>query len=162
MTTLAQFFAQRWETEQRAFAKVLRAIPNDKLDYRPHERSNSAGDLAWQLADEQSHMSQLIDTGEIRADQTKRPSTIGEIVAAWDRATEEMRKRLPKLDDQLWEKPATFYWAGNPIWKENLGGMLFGYLSDMIHHRGQLTAYLRPMGAKVPAVYGPSADDTGE
>jgi uncharacterized damage-inducible protein DinB len=158
---LPQYFVQRWETEQRAFAKVLRAIPNQQLDYRPHERSNSAGDLAWQLAGEQAHLSQLIDTGEIHAEQSKRPATLDEIIAAWERATEQLRERLGTLDEAMWDKPATFYWAGQPVWKENLGGILFGYLFDMVHHRGQLSAYLRPMGAKVPAIYGPSGDEQG-
>jgi uncharacterized damage-inducible protein DinB len=47
------------------------------------------------------------------------------------------------------------------VWETSLGDMLFGILFDAIHHRGQLSTYLRPMGAKVPSIYGPSADDPG-
>jgi uncharacterized damage-inducible protein DinB len=50
---------------------------------------------------------------------------------------------------------------GTPVWEAPLGDMLWGFLFDAIHHRGQLSAYLRPMGAKVPSIYGPSGDDPG-
>ena len=46
-------------------------------------------------------------------------------------------------------------------WSDTLENMFWGYLFDMVHHRGQLSAYLRPMGGKVPSIYGPSADDSG-
>jgi uncharacterized damage-inducible protein DinB len=50
---------------------------------------------------------------------------------------------------------------GKVAWETSLGDMLWGFLFDGIHHRGQLSTYLRPMGAKVPSIYGPSADDPG-
>jgi hypothetical protein len=50
---------------------------------------------------------------------------------------------------------------GKPAWEASLGDMLFGFLFDAVHHRGQLSTYLRPMGAKVPSIYGPSGDDPG-
>jgi uncharacterized damage-inducible protein DinB len=46
-------------------------------------------------------------------------------------------------------------------WEDTVGGFLWSFLFDAIHHRGQLSTYLRPMGSKVPAIYGPSADDPG-
>ena len=51
--------------------------------------------------------------------------------------------------------------GGRSTWTDTIGNMLWGFLFDMVHHRGQISTYLRPMGAKVPAIYGPSADDTG-
>ena len=59
------------------------------------------------------------------------------------------------------QKKARFLMDGNVAWESSLGDMLFGFLFDAIHHRGQLSSYLRPMGAKVPSIYGPSADDPG-
>ncbi|HZV12602.1 MAG TPA: DinB family protein [Candidatus Kapabacteria bacterium] len=50
---------------------------------------------------------------------------------------------------------------GTVVWEATLGNMCWGLLHDAIHHRGQLSSYLRPMGAKVPSIYGPSADDQG-
>jgi uncharacterized damage-inducible protein DinB len=50
---------------------------------------------------------------------------------------------------------------GKVLWEASLGDMLFGFLFDAVHHRGQLSSYLRPMGSKVPSIYGPSGDDPG-
>ena len=159
--SIPQFFVTRWEQEQAAFGKVLRALPGDQLAYRPHERSTSAGDLAWQLAIEQRGMSDLIERGESAWEQTPRPATLDEIVAAWDAATNDLRERLSGLDEAKCEGECKLLMGGAPVWTDKLGNMLWGYLFDMVHHRGQLSAYIRPMGGKVPAIYGPSADDSG-
>lgn len=160
--SIHEFFVQRWEAEQRAFGKVLRAIPGDKLAYRPHERSTGAGDLAWQLAEEQRGMCDLIESGEIKWAPGKHPATIGEIVAAWDKSTDKLRKLLPGVSEAKSASPAKFLMGGEAVWTDTVENMLWGFLFDMVHHRGQLSTYLRPMGGKVPAIYGPSADDAGE
>jgi uncharacterized damage-inducible protein DinB len=82
-------------------------------------------------------------------------------VAAYEKNLKDLETRVAKLDNAAWEKPAKFMMGGNPVWQAPLGDMLFGFLFDAIHHRGQLSTYLRPMGAKVPSIYGPSADDPG-
>jgi uncharacterized damage-inducible protein DinB len=65
------------------------------------------------------------------------------------------------MNDAAWDRPASFLVDGKPVWQAPTGDMLFGFLFDAIHHRGQISSYLRPMGAKVPSIYGPSADDPG-
>jgi uncharacterized damage-inducible protein DinB len=91
-----------------------------------------------------------------------RPApTIPESLAAYERNVEDLQKRVATLDDARWDKKARFLVDGNVAWETSLGDMLFGFLFDAIHHRGQLSSYLRPMGAKVPSIYGPSADDPG-
>jgi uncharacterized damage-inducible protein DinB len=157
--SIPQFFVTRWEQEQAAFGRVLRALPGDQLDYRPHERSTSAGDLAWQLAQEQRGMCELIDKGEQVWDSPPRPATLDGIVTAWDAATNELRNCLQGLDDEKCAGKCNFIMGGNPVWSDSLGNMLWGYLFDMVHHRGQLSTYIRPMGGKVPSIYGPSADE---
>ena len=159
--TIHEFFIKRWESEQPAFSKVLRAIPGEQLDYKPHERSTSAGDLAWQLALEQQQMSEIVERGEVHFEPPQRPATVEEILAVWDKATEEIRSRLPRLDEATCAREAKFFVGGKAVWTATVGDMLWGYLFDMVHHRGQMSAYLRPMGAKVPSIYGPSADDSG-
>ena len=57
--------------------------------------------------------------------------------------------------------PASSCTEGNPVWEDTVGELVWGHLLDGIHHRGQLSTYLRPMGSKVPSIYGPSADDSG-
>jgi uncharacterized damage-inducible protein DinB len=156
-----EFFMKRWEAELPAFGRVLRAVPESQLAYRPHERSTAAGALAWQIADEQAQLSDLLTKGEVRfSDRPKAATKVADIVAAWDRATEDLRKRLQSTTDKKWSEPAKLV-MGEGEWSDTVENMFWGYLLDMIHHRGQLSAYLRPMGGKVPAIYGPSADDSG-
>ncbi len=156
--TNADFFAERWESEQAAFRKVLAALPGDKLDYSPHERCTAAGNLAWQLATEQSGMTDLMKTNQNAYEVTPRPATLDEILAAWDKATDDMRAALKSRDESKWDSEAKFLMGGVPVWTATLKDMLWGFLFDMVHHRGQLSSYIRPMGGKVPAIYGPSAD----
>ncbi len=52
--------------------------------------------------------------------------------------------------------------GGDAAWETTIDGFVWGFLFDAIHHRGQLSTYLRPMGGKVPSIYGPSADDSGQ
>ena len=89
------------------------------------------------------------------------PAAVGESIAAFEKNAEELERRIAKLDDAAWDGKAQFAVDGNVAWETGLGDMLFGFLFDAIHHRGQLSSYLRPMGAKVPSIYGPSADDPG-
>lgn len=155
-----EFFIQRWEAELPAFGKVLSAVPEDKLAYKPHERSASAGGLAWQLADEQQQLCDLLDNGQVALEIKPHPSK-QEILAAWEKATNQLRERLRSADDKKWSGPAKFIMGGKEVWTDTMENMFWGYLFDMVHHRGQLSSYLRPMGGKVPAIYGPSADDNG-
>jgi len=159
--SIPQFFVSRWEQEQAAFGKVLRALPGEQLAYRPHERSTAAGDLAWQLAMEQRGMADFLEKGEMTWNASPRPATLDEIVAAWDAATNDVRERLKGLDDAKCAGDCKFIMGESSVWSDTLGNMLWGFLFDMIHHRGQLSTYIRPMGGKVPSIYGPSADDSG-
>jgi uncharacterized damage-inducible protein DinB len=68
---------------------------------------------------------------------------------------------VAKMDDASWNKPAEFYYQGKVVSNRPAGEFIWFCLFDAIHHRGQLSAYLRPMGGKVPAIYGPSADEEG-
>ena len=155
------FFIQRWEAEQPAFMRVLRAVPEGQLAYRPHERSSAAGALAWQLAEEQKQLMELLEKGEVAFEQTAHPHKASDIVTAWESATNALRAKLKSIDDKKWASPAKFLMGGKAVWTDTMENMFWGYLFDMVHHRGQLSAYLRPMGGKVPAIYGPSADDQG-
>ena len=156
-----EFFIKRWEAELPAFGKVLRAVPDNQLAYRPHDRSTAAGALAWQIADEQAQLVDLLERGEVRfSDRPKPPAKIADVVATWDKATEKLRSKLQSADDSKWSANGKFVF-GDQEWSDSMENMFWGFLFDMVHHRGQLSAYLRPMGAKVPAIYGPSADDSG-
>jgi uncharacterized damage-inducible protein DinB len=153
-----QFFAERLTIETPAFVKVARALPADRLDYKPHERSTSAGSLAWQIALELGTFKQLFETGTIDYKQGRYPSA-EEIAEATERNLKEAIEAAKSVTDERWKGPAKFLWEGNPVWETTVTDMAWGFLFDLIHHRGQLSSYIRPMGGKVPAIYGPSADE---
>lgn len=156
-----EYYAQCFQAEKPKFLRVLQAIPAAQSGYRPHPKNNCAGDIAWLLASELADACEVVDHGQVDFVLKPAPATVAESVAAFEKNANELERRLPKLDDAAWEKKAKFLVDGNVAWETTLGDMLFGFLFDAIHHRGQLSAYLRPMGAKVPSIYGPSADDPG-
>ncbi len=156
-----EYFSQCFKAEKPKFVRVLRAVPAEQCSYRPHDRSTCAGDLVWLLASELRDACEVVDRGEINYVQTPAPGAVQDSVAAYEKNAAELETRLAGLDDGAWERKALFLMDGKVVWETTLGDMLWGFLFDAIHHRGQLSAYLRPMGAKVPAIYGPSADDPG-
>lgn len=160
MKTMREYYKECFKGEKSRFVRVMKAVPSDQPDYRPHPRSTSAGDLVWLLASELGDACELIDRGEVSFVPRPTPS-ISESVAVYERNAENLERRLASLDDAKWDNKARFLVDGKVAWESSLGDMLFGFLFDAIHHRGQLSTYLRPMGAKVPSIYGPSADDPG-
>lgn len=155
--TNQELFLKLWEREQPKFQRMIDAVPSERLDYRPHPRSRSAAEMVTLLAREQEILCGMIDGGEIDfRDAGSDP--IDEMRALWDKSTKGLRERLQKMDDAGWKKPARFLMGGKVANEQPTSEWLWGFLHDMIHHRGQLSTYIRPMGGKVPSVYGPSAD----
>ena len=160
MQNAREYYTQCFANEKPTFVKVLKAVPPDRADYKPHDRSTSARDLVWLLAAELHDACELIDRSE--ANFVVRPSPgVEESIAAYEKNAAALQQKLGSLDDAAWDRKARFMMDGKLVWEAPLGDMLFGFLFDAIHHRGQLSSYLRPMGAKVPSIYGPSGDDPG-
>ena len=160
MKTVREYYKQCFENEKPIFIKVMKAVPPDQASYTPHPRSTTAGDLVWLLAGELKDACEIIDTGQMNYVYKPAPA-ITESIAAYERNAVELESRLAKIDDDKWNSQAKLLMDGKSMWEAPLGDMLFGFLFDAIHHRGQLSSYLRPMGAKVPSIYGPSGDDPG-
>jgi len=163
-----EFFIRRWEQEYPAFQAVLRALPSDQLDYRPHARSRSAGELAILLASLEQGSIELCTTqrnsynAAMPWHPADRPATLDEIIAAYEVHHKALAEKLFMLDDSTWNLQAWLVRGEQEILlKDTVGGLMWIALFDAVHHRGQLSTYIRPMGGKVPSVYGPSADDAG-
>jgi uncharacterized damage-inducible protein DinB len=137
--------------------RVIAAIPNDKIDYRPDDIGKSAIDLAWHIVTAENRFLEAVITGAFDFTPPVRPETIrtGDALNAYysdrfskniDRLKQLSADQLVKIIDfrGIFQFPAVIY--------AQLG------LSHSIHHRGQLSMYLRPMGAKVPSIYGESYD----
>ena len=158
--TTREFYVERRKAEHPVFLKVLKALPPDQLSYKPHERSSSAAQVAWTLAWELAACVTAAKEG--RAEwRTDPPPPHAEIVSLFERQSNELTRIVEGMDDAAWDAPAKFYYQGKLVNEQPVSQFLWMVHFDAIHHRGQLTAYLRPMGGKVPAIYGPSADDSG-
>ncbi len=149
------------KNEVPIFVRVFKALPADKLDYRPHPRSTSAGDLVWLLAGELKDAAVVAEKHEVNFALGPAPKSVAEMIAAYEKNAAAFEKALAKVNDAAWAGKAKFLMEGKVVWEAPLGDMLWGFLFDAIHHRGQLSSYIRPMGGKVPSIYGPSADDPG-
>jgi len=158
--TLQEFYLERRRAELPVFLRVLRALPKEALRYKPHERSPSAEQLVWTLTGElRSCLDVVIEN---RAEWKDLPAPpFEEMLEMFERWSNELTDRVSKMDDAAWNRPAQFYYGGKMVSEQPVGTFLWFILFDAIHHRGQLSAYLRPMGGKVPSIYGPSADERG-
>jgi uncharacterized damage-inducible protein DinB len=160
MTNL-EFCIDRRKSELPAFVRVLKAVPQGRLDYRPDPKARTAAELAWLLVAAEGALLSLLETGTVEWKETKPPARIDEIVAAFERNAAAVNERLGRLDEAGWQKKGRLLMDGGGAWEETMAEMAWGFLFDAVHHRGQLSTYLRPMGGKVPSIYGPSADDSG-
>ena len=162
-----QFFSQRWEQEHPAFVKVFRALPPARLDYRPHPQSRSAGELVALIVSAQQSCIELCANRKslysgLRWQQASGLGTLTEMIDAYERGQLEFGNRFRSMDDRDWNHPAWLIQGTEEILlKDTVGGLLWIALFDLIHHRGQLSSYIRPMGGRVPSIYGPSGDEPG-
>ncbi len=159
--TNREFYLARMKAETPGFVKAIRAIPPAAAGYRPHPRSRSASELAWGFV---ASTSCALDLIEKRRVEWSEPVTGQGVAAAADeleKAQKRLMARVADLDGKAWARPAALLMGGQVGWSAPLGEMLWGFLFDAIHHRGQLSAYIRPAGGKVPSIYGPSGDDPG-
>jgi uncharacterized damage-inducible protein DinB len=160
MNTLEYCLIRR-KAEMASFVRVLKAIPQGRLDYRPDPRSRTAGALAWVIVSDEATLVELLDKGTIEWKEQPVPPTVSDIVAAYERQASALIDRLSRLDEEGWQKTGRFVMQGAPPWEEKVSEFVWLFLFDAIHHRGQLSVYLRLMGSKVPSIYGPSGDDPG-
>lgn len=147
------------ESEYAHTRRVLAAIPEERRDYRPDEKSRSAFELAWHIASSDVHFLEGLLRADCSVDEPKLPpgiDTIAGIVALYESKMPGLLRRLKSMPAEdlakqisvggMFDHPAVVY--------------LLLMMHHAVHHRGSLCAYLRPMGARVPSVYGPSHDET--
>ena len=156
--TTREFYVERRKAELPTFIKVLKALPKDRLDYKPDDRSPSAEQVAWTLV----HQTMVcVDVAkDARGEWKDSPApSVEEMIEKFETASNELIEIVSMMDEETWNRKAEFYYQGKVVSEQPAGQFLWSMMFDAIHHRGQLSAYLRPMGGKVPAIYGPSADE---
>jgi uncharacterized damage-inducible protein DinB len=153
-------------TEKEAFLNIharecktthnlLKAFPADKLDLRPHEKSRSARELAFVLANQELFY-KLAAEGELDPTSPAKPqppATMEEIIQVLEKNHKAVDEALAKASDDDLNQMLNF--AGQTMRRLDA---LWANQFDSIHHRGQFSVYLRMAGAKVPSIYGPTAD----
>ena len=157
--TLRDFYLKRAKAEFPVFLKVLKALPED-LSYKPHDRSPSAEQLVWTITNEMKALNDVAETGKADWADMKPPSR-DEMIGMFEKWSNELLDKVAAMDDATQQRNAQFLYQGQVVMERPTVEFLWDFMFDAIHHRGQLSAYLRPMGGKVPSIYGPSADDTG-
>ncbi len=154
--TNKEFFLRTIKEEASKFRSVIEALPEDKHSHKVHEKSREAGNLAAQLALQWKAISGVVTKGSPNFDPHEMgPQSKADMLAKFDEGMEQMVKDVEAVSEEEWENGDA---AMGEMWKDKKYNMAWGFLFDAIHHRGQLSTYLRAMGAKVPSIYGPSAD----
>jgi uncharacterized damage-inducible protein DinB len=143
--------------EMETTKKVLAAIPETRSrEYRPDPKARTAFELAWHLVSTEVQMLDEIADAKFNMEpRFQEPKTLSEMLAWYESNLPRALARVRALNDQQLSKPVDFYGAFNypAVFYLNF------VASHSIHHRGQLATYLRPMGSKVPSIYGGSADE---
>ncbi|HET6934116.1 MAG TPA: DinB family protein [Candidatus Angelobacter sp.] len=153
------FFLKHWEKEAQATRKVISRIP-EGATYRPDPKARTAREIAWLMVREEASLVEGLEKGAFGWEEVPAPATVGEVQADYERQHDALTQRLHAIPAARWEEQMPFLWGGQEVMRDTGYEMAWGFLLDQIHHRGQLSTYLRPMGAKVPAIYGPSADES--
>jgi len=152
-------YSATFEQEYQTTLKVLRAYPPAKSELKPSERSMSARELAWTLTLNQMVVEPILQGELMPTGLPPAPATWAEVLAAFENAHKNASAKISKLTDEAMN--GTVHTIVGPKQEGNLrtGVMLWMMVSDTIHHRGQLSVYLRMAGGKVPSIYGPSGDE---
>ena len=146
-------FTKFWIKESETTHKVLERIPEGS-DYRPDPKSRTAHEIAWQIVCEEKMIIEALENGKAEWAPPPVPKTMKEVLHAYDEQSSMMSERWSALTSDQWDGSLEFFGSERPA-----SPMAWSFLFDIIHHRGQITTYLRPMGSTVPQVYGPSGDE---
>ena len=152
--SISLFLIAALEQESATTRKIIAAVPADKSDYRPHPTSKSALELANHVATSEVWFLNGIAAGNFPMEEGPSFSTPAEILAWYDREFPAGLARVKALSGEQLAATVDFFGMKFP----NVMYLNFCQVHG-VHHRGQLSAYLRPMGAKVPSIYGGSADE---
>jgi uncharacterized damage-inducible protein DinB len=146
-------FTKFWTDEAKTTHKVLARIPEGS-DYRPDPKSRTAHEIAWQIVCEEKMIIEALESGKVEWAPPPTPATMKEVVEAYGTQSDTMADRWNALPAERWDGTLEFFGRERPA-----APMAWGFLFDIVHHRGQITTYLRPMGSTVPQIYGPSGDE---
>jgi uncharacterized damage-inducible protein DinB len=163
---LTEFFREQLDREVERSRKALEQVPDGKFEWKPHEKSMQFGYLANLIATMPTWITMEINLDELdvapaEGQSTRREpnETKADLLKALDDAAAEARTTLENTTDEHLLTNWKLLARGNKVWEGTRKEVIQDTISHWSHHRGQMTVYLRLIGAKVPAIFGPSADD---
>lgn len=158
--TEKEFFVYTLEDELPRFERLLKAVPTENLDYKPDPKSKTAIELANLFLQEARVLNVILETGKIDFAEVEKSTSTSPVDIATGFVEEMVKLKSASIayTEEAWDSGAQMLYKGHVEWEVSRGKMVFSLLLDLIHHRGQLSTYIRPMGGKVPSIYGPSAD----
>ena len=146
-------FTDFWLNESKTTRNVLARIPEGS-SYRPDPKSRTAHEIAWQIVNEEKMIIDALERGSFEWSPPPLPPSMKEVLDTYDQQSAGMAERWKKLPTARWSAVLDFFGTGR-----SASAMAWSFLFDIVHHRGQITTYLRPMGSRVPQIYGPSGDE---
>jgi uncharacterized damage-inducible protein DinB len=163
---LSDLLLEELDREVERSRHALAEVPDGKYDWKPHERSMIFGYLANMVATMPTWMAMCVTQDQLDIApkdgskmEQKRLDNSSDLVAALEKSANDARAALEKSTDDHLLKPWRLLAGGKVVMETPRHVMIQDTFNHWSHHRGQMTVYLRLMGAKVPAIYGPSADD---
>jgi uncharacterized damage-inducible protein DinB len=166
MDVIALFLSEL-DREANRSRRALEQVPEGKHDWKPHDKSMIFGYLTDMVANIPTWITMIVKQDELEVappagqQQPRTPkNTSREYVEALDKAAAGAREALKGTNEQHLQTPWRLLARGKVVMELPRHEMIRDTINHWAHHRGQMTVYLRLMGAKVPALYGPSADDT--
>ena len=151
------------DQEAQITRRVLERVPADKFDWRPNSKSMTLGQLALHLASIPGTVAELATRSTFDVEtQIPLPSTanVDQLLSAHDRSIARAKQLLGEMDDAMLSSPWRMVRGEQEIMTIPRKALLRSILlNQSYHHRGQLTVYLRQVGALIPAIYGASADE---
>jgi len=162
---IARGLLAEFEAELGTTRRFLERVPADRLMWRPHAKSMTAGQLALHVAQVPFGVLGLVLKDEAAPPNfgagRQQPETVREVLDALDRSAAFVRQTLPTLDDRRMTETFKIVAEGRTLMAVPRAAFLRSImLNHWYHHRGQLGVYLRLVGAKVPFSYGPSGDES--
>lgn len=161
-TTLSTLFREELEAEVTATRKCLERVPEKLFDWKPHEKSMTMGYLAFLVAEIPKWITHIVEKGEIDFATFEHASidTTAALIKHFDENIQGAKEALRRIPDEVFAELFELKRNGQLLFrsskKENVGSSL----NHWVHHRGQLTVYLRLNDIAVPSIYGPSADES--
>lgn len=161
-SVIAAEYLRELESEARATRECLEQVPFDEPDWKPHQKSMPLNYMASMIAEMPKWIEYIIVEGNIDfgSFEHAKIETTEQLVTAFDENMVNVRKAFGQFSDENLGETFTLKNQGQLLMSSPKGEIISQSINHLVHHRGQLTVYLKLLGKKIPSIYGPSADTT--